>query len=140
MRFLFDDDEQVAVNATTPGSIAFASHGQLHALGNTGRDVDGDDLFLLKNPFTVAMRTLVGDDFTFALAVRTNGLGLHPPQNGIGNTGDCSCAPTSVAGGVGGAPFSASTVTVRAGYLFANLDFFLGPFGNFSQIEFHPYT
>ena len=58
---LLDNDEQVAVYPSSAGGIALARHGELHPLGHTGRDADGDHLFLAHNTLTVTVGTFLGD-------------------------------------------------------------------------------
>ena len=55
--------------------VAFTIHGELHALGYTGRDIDRDNLIVANDALTVTLRTFLDNDLALAttiLAGRSN--------------------------------------------------------------------
>ncbi len=54
--FLFDEDEQVAVDAVVWARIALAAHGKLHAFAYASRDVNVNDFTAFHDALTAAVR------------------------------------------------------------------------------------
>ena len=51
VRFLFDENEQIAIHTTMTGGISLPGHRELHALRYTGRNIEGDYLLFPHNTF-----------------------------------------------------------------------------------------
>ena len=88
MRFLLDQDQQVAINAAMPCGVTLPAHGELHALGHARRDVDRDDIVVANNALAITSRALLYDNLALATTSRTGRLRLHLAQDGIGDTGN----------------------------------------------------
>ena len=136
MRHLLDEDNQVARHATVRGGIAFARHGQLHPVGYTCRDIDGDNIFGSDDAFAVAVVAFVLDDAPFAATVRTNALGLHLAQDGAAHLGDNACTMAMRAGFVVvvAGPRAAAGL---AGNIFGHFNLFLAAFVYFFESKLH---
>ena len=140
MRFLLDQDQQVAINAAMPCGVTLPAHGELHALGHARRDVDRDDIVVANNALAITSRALLYDNLALATTSRTGRLRLHLAQDGIGDTGNDTRTLTGVAGLHAIGALGARPVTFRAGHIFLDLDLLLDTGRDFLQVQLYLHT
>ena len=134
--FLFDEDEQVPVDATSRSCVTLTGHGKLHTSGYAGRDGDRDDLVVTDDTFATAFRAFVFDDASFAVTGVALCLHLHHTEYASLLPDDASGTLTGRTG-LGGAVFAARAVAVLTLNEFAHFDFFLAAFGYLFERQTH---
>ena len=129
-------DNQIAGDAAARGCIAFAAHGELHAVIDTGGDVDGDDLLGTDDALAVAVVALVLDDAPFAAAMGADALGLHLAQQGAAHFGHHTCSVT-VGTDVVVVVAGSRAATGLAGHIFGHFYLLFAAFVNLLECELH---
>ena len=117
--------------------ITLAAHGELHAVGHTGRNLHAYYLFTVYDAFASTLLALVLDDFTLATASGTGGTGLHGAQNGLLVADHTSTALASRTGLHAAIAFGTCTVTMLACHIFLQLELLFHTSGYLFQIQLH---
>ena len=132
---LLDEDNEIARNATTGGSVALTLHGQLHAVLHSRGNVDGDNLIALHDAVSMAVGAFVLDHATFAATLRTSALGLHYAQDGTLGLGN-DTGTMAMGAHLRLAVLGAAAVTGLTRDIFADLDFLLATTVDFLKGKF----
>ena len=135
MWLLLDHDVEIASRATHLAGMSITAHIKLHAVSHTSRDLDIYDLFAEDDTLAVAMCTLVLDLLACAVAIRTDGLGLHSAEKAINDLNHTTSALTLRTGIVIIAILGSRTLTVFALDVFLDLDMLLDAIDDVSQAD-----
>ena len=95
---LFDNHEEVAVDASVHGRVAFAFDGEGHSIGDACGYLEGDGLVFILRAGAAALGAFLVDDFTLAVTLGTDGLALTDAEGCLLRARD---GAGSVAGGAG---------------------------------------
>ena len=117
-----DENEQVARYTAMRRRITLALHGERHAVGYTGRDLDGDNLLVANDAFALTLGALITDDLTLAVTLRAVGLYLHHAQEAALLTIDHTTSLTLLTGLALTSIGTTGTVARGTGYEFTHLD------------------
>ena len=120
--------------------VAFTIHGELHALGYTGRDIDRDNLIVANDALTVTLRTFLDNDLALATTSRTSRLRLHLPKDRVGDTGNDTATFTRITRLHTLRAFRPATVTMRTRHILLHLDLLFHAVSDLFQVQLHLHT
>ena len=140
MTFLFDEDQQVAIDTATTRRVTLPLHRQLHAFAHTRGDMECDHLFSTHDALAITLGTFACDRLARSAARGAGGLRLHLAEDGVGHARHVTATMAGRTLLDGLLVLCPTAVTVRAGHVFLDLDLLLHARSDLLEREFHLHT